>query len=67
MQIDEQIRAKRTELSKFSSILDEAMVRLAIRTGVCTVTVEIETFLSRRFLIVSQKNNNDKCVSKMHQ
>ena len=70
MPIDEEIRAKRTELSIVSSFVDEAMVRLARRTGICTVTVENETFLARRFLIVSinkKQNDNDKCVWKMHQ
>lgn len=63
MQIDEQIRAKSTELSKVSSFVDEAMMRLASRIGVCTVTVENETFLARLFLIVSKKHqNNDQCV-----
>lgn len=52
MQIDEQIRVNSTELSRVSLFVDEAMVILASRIGVCTVTVENETFLARRFLIV---------------
>lgn len=55
MQIDEQIRAKRTELSKFSSFVDETMVRLVSRTGICTVTFENETFMARSFLILYLK------------